>query len=120
MKLKKSVKRKGRPKGRDQTVIGLPKRQKRDGPVKFLTKLPVERELGTVLFTVFIVICMFKNINIAMVCYFLRPGYKCNIWHLCLVYFKVFAECIEMSSVLVNISQNCYLKVLTIHTISLL
>ena len=55
MKLRK-VKRKGRPKGRDLTVIGLPKRQKRDGPVKFLHKLPLERELGTILVRVHSVI----------------------------------------------------------------
>ena len=71
---------------------GKTQRSRSDGDwVKFLTKLPLERELGTVLFTVFIVICNFKNINITMVYYLLRPGYKCNIWHLCLVYFKVYA-----------------------------
>ena len=67
MKLRK-VKRKGRPKGRDLTVIGLPKRQKRDGPVKFLHKLPLERELGTILVRVHSVICNFKDINISMAC----------------------------------------------------
>ena len=46
MKLPPRKKRKGRPRGAAQTVIGLPKKRKRDGPVKFLTKLPTERELG--------------------------------------------------------------------------
>ena len=39
----------GRPKGRDKTVIGLPKRRHRDGPQKFRHQLPSEREKGTIL-----------------------------------------------------------------------
>lgn len=51
MTMPPSLRKRGRPRGAGLTVIGLPKRQKRDGPVKFLTKLPMERELGTVLET---------------------------------------------------------------------
>ena len=48
MKMPPSMRKRGRPKGAELTVIDLPKRRKKDKPVKFLTKLPVEREHGTV------------------------------------------------------------------------
>lgn len=45
-----SMRRRGRPKGAELTVVGLLRKRKSSaGPVKFLTKLPMERELGMVL-----------------------------------------------------------------------
>ena len=46
----------GRPKGRELTVVGLPKRRHRDGPKKFWPQRPSEREKGTILcFSFFLV-----------------------------------------------------------------
>ena len=38
----------GRPRGRELTAIGLPKRRRRDGPQKFRLRPPSERERGTI------------------------------------------------------------------------
>ena len=40
------MRKRGRPKGAELTAIGLPKRRRRDGPQKFRTRLPQERERG--------------------------------------------------------------------------
>ena len=42
------MKKRGRPKGAEKTVIGLPRKKNRpDKPVPFLKKLPVDRERGS-------------------------------------------------------------------------
>ena len=45
-----AMKKRGRPKGADKTVIGLPKKRKYcqgNKPVPFLTKTPKEKDKGT-------------------------------------------------------------------------
>ena len=46
MKMPPSMRKRGRPKGAGLTVIGTHKKRKQDKPVKFLVKLPAEREHG--------------------------------------------------------------------------
>jgi len=44
------IKKRGRPKGAEKTVIGLPKMKKRsENPLPFLKKLPVDKERGIIL-----------------------------------------------------------------------
>lgn len=47
------MKKRGRPKGADKTVIGLPKKKSCSSrPVSFLKKLPIERVKGLLHFTI--------------------------------------------------------------------
>ena len=47
VKLPPKLRKRGRPKGADQTVIGLPKKRHRGNkPVPFLKKLPSDKEKG--------------------------------------------------------------------------
>ena len=46
LKMPPIVRKRGRLKGAELTVIGVRKRRKRDGPQKFLTQLPTESERG--------------------------------------------------------------------------
>ena len=47
------LKKRGRPKGAEKTVIGLPKKKKKSNKsVPFLKKLPVNRERGIILHSV--------------------------------------------------------------------
>ena len=48
LKLPPIIKKRGRPKGAEKTVIGLPSRKKvkKDQPVAFLKKSPASREEG--------------------------------------------------------------------------
>ena len=60
---KPPVKRtRGRPKGRDLTAIGLPKRRRRDGPQKFRVRPPLEREKGSFCLTVGHGVCSKKSL----------------------------------------------------------
>ena len=51
VKLPPKMKKRGRPKGAETTVIGLPRRKKKkattEKPTAFLKKQPVEKERGT-------------------------------------------------------------------------
>ena len=44
IKILKKIKKRGRPKGIDTTVIGLPKHRKSDKPVPFCKKTPKEKK----------------------------------------------------------------------------
>ena len=46
IKIPKKIKKRGRPKGIDTTVIGLSKHRKSDKPVPFCKKTPKEKEKG--------------------------------------------------------------------------
>ena len=57
IKLPPKMRKRGRPKGTETTVIGLPKRRKRSNKtVPFLKKLPSEREKSTLSMHVYVVI----------------------------------------------------------------
>ena len=57
IKLPPKMRKRGRPKGAETTVIGLPKRRKRSNKtVPFLKKLPSEREKSTLSMHVYAVI----------------------------------------------------------------
>ena len=58
------IKKHGRPKGADKTVIGLPKKRKcsqEDKPVSFLKKTPKVKEKGTLMIVFLHVYCYFSN-----------------------------------------------------------
>lgn len=47
MKLPPKMKKKGRPRGAEKTVIGLPRKKKKtEKPITFLKKQPVDKERG--------------------------------------------------------------------------
>ena len=52
----KMVKR-GRPKGQETNVVGLPRKMKSTRPIPFLKKTPVEKEKGKRPFTVYKTVC---------------------------------------------------------------
>ena len=44
IKMPPKLRKRGRPKGAEKTIIGLPKKRRRIGPVPFIKKIPLEKE----------------------------------------------------------------------------
>ena len=60
VKLPPKIKKRGRPKGAEKTVIGLPRKKKKtDKPIPFLKKQPIDKERGMPCNHNIVILCLF-------------------------------------------------------------